>query len=166
MRTVTRPDDDPFNIEYWQWLGATEGSRNEPRKPDGPASVRTLLDAVWQGTLRVERQDFLDALEGLHQRRADNQRLILEVEAGANRDPRQAAVLKALQAKALGFADERARLCDAFLEAVEALTHQVRAADAVWRAANELHRDRRITLEPTEFTVPPDVVVIPPDPVA
>jgi hypothetical protein len=62
--------------------------------------------------------------------------------------------------------DERLLLCEQFHQAVETITQRAHECDAIWRAENECHRDRRLTIAPTDFPVPSDILTIPPDPFA
>lgn len=157
---------DPFDDENWKRLGAEAGRRNEPRVSSGPATARTLLQSAWKAELRSERLAFLDALDALNKRRTNAKRHLHEVHAQAASDPRQAAALPLLMEKDRQLADERSLICDQFHQVVETITHRAQECDATWRAENERHRDRRLSIEPTDFTVPADILVIPPDPFA
>ena len=157
---------DPFDDANWKRIGAEAGRRNEPRVASGPATARTLLQATWKAELRSERLAFLDALDALNKRRVNAKRHLHEVHAQAASDPRQAAALPMLMEKDRELAGERSLLCDQFHQVVEAITHRALECDAIWRAENERHRDRRLSIEPTDFTVPADILAIPPDPFA
>lgn len=157
---------DPFDDAYWKRIGAEAGRRNEPRVASGPAAARTLLQSAWKAELRSERLAFLDALDALNKRRVNAKRHLHEIHAQAASDPRQAAVLPMLLEKDRQLADERSILCDQFHQVVESITHRAQECDATWRAENQRHRDRRLSIEPTDFTVPADILAIPPDPFA
>jgi hypothetical protein len=157
---------DPFDDENWKRIGAEAGRRNEPRVASGPATARTLLQSAWKAELRSERLAFLDALDALNKRRTNAKRRLHDVHAQAASDPRQAAALPMLMEKDRQLADERFLICDQFRQVVETITHRAQECDATWRAANEQHRDRRLSIEPTDFTVPADILAIPPDPFA
>lgn len=157
---------DPLDDEHWKRIGAEAGRRNEPRVASGPAAARTLLVSAWKAELRSERLAFLDALDALNKRRTNAKRHLHEVHAQGATDPRQATALPMLMEKERQLADERSLICDQFLQVVETITHRAEECDAIWRAENEQHRDRRLSIEPTAFTVPADVLAIPPDPFA
>lgn len=163
---MSRATPDTFDPESWSRLGAESGRRNDPRVPDGPAPVRDLLASAWLVELREERLAFLDALDALHQRRLNARRHLHELQVQAAIDARQGAAIATLVEKLQELADERAIRCDQFLQVLETVTQRAVTCDASWRAANERHRDRRLSIAPTTFVVPPDLSVIPPDPVA
>jgi hypothetical protein len=157
---------DPFDDGYWKRIGAEAGRRNEPRVASGPSTARTLLQSAWKAELRSERLALLDALDALNKRRTNAKRHLHEVQTQASSDPRQAAALPMLMEKDRQLADERSLICDQFHQVVEKITHRAQECDAAWRAENERHRDRRLSIEPTGFTVPADILAIPPDPFA
>lgn len=166
MSTSIHATSDPFDADHWRKIGAECGRRNEPRTPTGPAPARSLLESVWKAELRTERLAFLDALDALTKRRTNIKRHLNEVHAQAASDPRQAAALPQLMEKDQELADERAVVCEQFLHVVGTVTQRAHKCDAVWRGENEQHRDRRLSIAPTELTVPADIVAIPPDPFA
>ncbi len=166
MTSATDATSDPFDADSWRALGAECGRRNEPRTPTGPAPARSLLESVWKAELRTERLAFLDALDGLTKRRTNIKRRLNEVHAQAASDPRQAAALPQLMEKDQQLADGRAAACEQFLQVIENVTQRAHECDAVWRGENERHRDRRLSIAPTELTVPADILAIPPDPFA
>lgn len=157
---------DPFDDEYWKRIGSEAGRRNEPRVASGPATARTLLQSTWKAELRSERLAFLDALDALNKRRTNAKRHLHEVHVQAASDPRQATALPMLIEKDRQLADERSLICEQFHQVVETITHRAQECDATWRAENERHRDRRLSIEPTDLTVPADILAIPPDPFA
>lgn len=161
---TTRSAIDPFDEEHWKRIGAEAGRRNEPRVAAGPSAARTLLQSVWKAELRSERLAFLDALDALNKRRTNAKRHLHEVHAQAASDPRQATALPMLMEKDRQLADERLLICDQFHQVVETITHHAQGCDATWRAEDERHRDRRLSIEPTDFTVPVEILAIPPDP--
>jgi len=166
MSSLTRTTRDPFDDARWKQIGAAGGRRNEPRTAASPATARTLLLSAWKSELRSERLAFLDALNALNKRRTNARRNLHEVHTQAASDPRQAAALPMLMEKDRELADERLLACDLFVQVVETITQRAHECDATWRAENERHRDRRLTIEPTEFKVPDDVLAIPADPFA
>lgn len=157
---------DRFDDHYWKKIGAEGGRRNEPRTTAGPATARALLLSAWKSELRSERLSFLDTLDALNKRRTNINRHLHEVHAQAVSDPRQAAALPMLMERDRALAGERILVCDRFLQLVETITQRAYECDAIWRAENERHRDRRLTIEPTELTVPAEITAIPPDPFA
>lgn len=162
-QTTIEPFDDD---QYWKRIGAESGRRNEPRAAASPAPPRTLVKTKWNERLRKERLAFLDALDALNKRRTNAKRHLHELYEQRTSDPRQAAALPMLMEKDRELADERATLCEQFLQVVETITQRAHECDAIWRAENERHRDRRLAIEPTDFTVPADVLDIPTDPFA
>lgn len=166
MSTSPHITHDPFDAHYWRTLGAESGRRNEPRIPSGAGTARSMLESVWKAELRAERLAFLDALDALNKRRINIKRHLHEVHAQAASDPRQAAALPMLMEKERELADERVLVCEQFLQVVETVTMRASECDAAWRAENERHRDRRLSVAPTELSVPSDIVTIPPDPFA
>lgn len=162
---TTKTSIEPFDDdEYWRRLGAESGRRNEPRAAATPATPRTRVRTQWNDRLRKERLAFLDALDALTKRRTSARRHLHEVSEQRVSDPRQASALPMLMEKDRELADERVTVCYQFLQVVETITQRAHECDAIWRAENERHRDRRLSIEPTDFTVPADVLDIPPDP--
>lgn len=166
MSSTTRTADDSFDDGYWRKIGAEGGRRNEPRASAGPATARTLLQSAWKTELRTERLVLLDALDALNTKRTNAKRHLHEVLTQAASDPRQAAALPMLMEKERELADERALVCEQFLQVVETITQRAHERDATWRAENERYRDRRVSITPTDLTVPVDILTIPPDPFA
>lgn len=164
MSTSAPATNDPFDHNRWQRVGADGGRRNEPRTANGAAAARSLLMSAWQAQLRMERTQFLAALDALNKRRTNSRRNLHDVNAQATSDPRQAAALAPLMEKDQALAIKRAQLCEQYLQAVETVTQRAHECDAVWIAANEQHRDRRLSIAPTGLSVPADLLTIPPDP--
>lgn len=164
MSTSAPATSDPFDHSYWQRVGADGGRRNEPRTSNDRAVARSLLVSAWLTQLRSERTQFLAALDALNKQRTNSRRNLHDVHAQAAADPRQAAALSPLMEKDHALAIERALLCERYLQAVETLTQRARECDAVWISANEQHRDRRLSIAPTELSVPASLLSIPPDP--
>ena len=157
----------PFDDEHWKRIGAEAGRRNEPRVASGSAAARTLLQSAWKAELRTERLAFLDALDAVNKRRTNAKRHLHEVHAQAAADPAPGhGAADAAWRRTASWRTSAPSSAISSYQVVETITHRAQECDATWRAENERHRDRRLSIEPTDFTVPADILTIPPDPFA
>lgn len=163
-KSKVRPERALDDDGYWRRLGEESGRVNAPRTAHGDAPARSALIAAWRNELTRVRQLAIDELTAIDSGRSGAKLELDEFRRKAATDPRMAAALPTVMEKDLKFALRRANLVERFSGQLDQITQRANECDALWRAANEGHRDRRLALDATVFDVPGDLRSLPVDP--
>lgn len=163
-KNALAPDDPLGDDSYWHRLGLEVGRRNEPRTSGGDAAPRSLLRNAHESMLRDMHLGVREELKRLAEEWHNVRRWLHVAHDQSATDPRAMSNVTMLQEKQARLSERWDSECEQYLIAVRGVTNRARSCDGVWRAANALGRDRRLTVDPTDLKPPDDVLDLPDKP--